>query len=417
MILLQLKNREIWDREPTQNFSVSNIKTRITMFRNIVAQTRGVNAAKMTTRLVSGQGVQPYQIGIRKTGFAPVQMMNMSVLGVRHNSSSAKEKVSEITNELSLFANSSADKEGGIVSNMTSDQLGYLDSIGLAQGYGPTAMIERIMEYTHVYTGLPWWGTIITTTLVIRLLMFPLYVKASANGAKMSKIKPRLDAIMNKLKNADSPQEQVEATQERRLLLKTHDVHMSHQFFPMLQLPIAYGFFQGLRKMANFPVEGLSTQGYAWFEDLTQVDPYLGLQVISASVVLGMFKLGGETGATQLNPAFKKVMYALPIVSILITKEFSAAVVLYFAVNSVFSFFQTLVLRNKYFRKAFKIPAIQPPPTSGPGAKPQNLKDWFNELSTSTKESTHKRMEQSNKKLEAIKKRETDRRKNFVKRH
>lgn len=337
---------------------------------------------------------------------------------VRFNSSSstsnATNKVSEITHELGQFN----DKE--IVSNLTSDQLGYLDSIGLAQGFGPTALIEKLLEYTHVFTGLPWWGTIIATTLTVRFLMFPLYVKASANGAKMAKIKPRLDEIMNKLKNADSPQEQVEATHERRHLLKTHDVHMSHQFFPMLQLPIAYGFFQGLRKMANYPVEGFSSQGFGWVQDLTQVDPYLGLQVISASVVLGMFRLGGETGATQMNPAFKNVMYILPIVSIFVTKNFSAAVVLYFAVNSVFSFLQTLVLRNKYFRKTFNIPAIQAPAltTGGQGAaKPQTMGEWWKDFSKSTKDSTTKRMEQSNKKLGAIKKREADRNKNFVKRH
>lgn len=340
-----------------------------------------------------------------------------TISGKRFNSSSSGNTpngVSEITTELGKFNNETVQ-----VSNMTSDQLGYLDSIGMAQGWGPTALIERLLEFTHVYTGLPWWGTIITTTLVIRFLMFPLYVKASANGAKMAKIKPRLDEIMNKLKNADSPQEQIEATHERRHLMKTHDVHMSHQFFPMLQLPIAYGFFQGLRKMANHPVEGFSVQGYGWFQDLTQVDPYLGLQVISAAVVLGMFRLGGETGATQMNPAFKNVMYVIPIVSIFVTKNFSAAVVLYFAVNSIFSFCQTLVLRNKYFRRAFNIPAIQAPAATGPGgvAKPQSLGEWWKDFTENTKQSTTKKMEQSNKKLGAIQKREGDRNKNFVKRH
>lgn len=331
--------------------------------------------------------------------------------GVRYNSNDTNN--SEITQKLSQFSDDSS------VTNLTSDQLGYLDSIGMAQGWGPTSIIESILELNHVYTGLPWWGTIVTTTIAVRLFMFPLYVKASANGAKMSKVKPQLDVLMQRMKDAESPQEQVEASYERKDLMKKHDVHMSHQFFPMLQLPIAYGFFQALRKMANFPVEGFSTQGYAWFEDLTQVDPYLGLQVISASVVLGMFRLGGETGMAALNPAMKKIMFGLPIISIFITKEFSAAVVLYFAVNSMFSFLQTSILKNKMFRSIMKLPQQVKPPVGAPGSNeaPQNLGDWWKEWNKNAKKSTNKRMEQSNKKMGAIQRRKGDVNKNFIKRH
>lgn len=367
----------------------------------------------MISRSLFGRG-----LGMRPISAARIVSPNMlytanlrssSFSSVRYNSTGPP--TSEITNKLSQFT-----EEATKVSDMTSDQLGYLDSIGMAQGYGPTALIERLLEYTHVYTGLPWWGTIVVATIAVRALLFPLYVKASANGAKMAKVKPQLDEIMQKLKHAENPQEQVEATLERKKLLKKHDVHMSHQLFPMIQLPIAYGFFQALRKMASHPVEGFSEQGYGWVQDLTQVDPYLGLQLISSAVVLGMFKLGGETGATQMNPAFKKIMYAIPVVSIIVTKDFYAAVLVYFAVNSMFSFCQTLILRNKYFRRMFKIPAIIVP-ANGAAAKPQNLGDWWKDFSNDTRASTNKKMQQSNKKLGAMQKRRQDVNKNFIKRH
>ena len=215
----------------------------------------------------------------------------------------------------------------------------------------------------------------------------------------MAKIKPELDQVMQELREAENPQEQVQAAHKRKALMKDNDVHMSHQMFPVLQLPIAYGFFQGLRKMANHPVEGFSTQGNAWFADLTQVDPYCGLQIISAAVVVSMVRggngtpeqekketekqekkgrLGGETGAAAMNPMMKKVMTYVPILSIFITKELSAAVVLYFAANSIFSFIQALVLRNKYFRKFAKMPPIVAP-ASIPGAKqpPATVSEWW----------------------------------------
>lgn len=338
---------------------------------------------------------------------------------VRFNSTKSSEiadKVSEIKNELTSFDHQASPT--GYVSDMTSDQLGYLDSIGLAQGYGPTALIERLLEYSHVYTGLPWWATIIVTTVAVRSVMFPLYVKASINGAKMAKIKPELDQVMQELREAENPQEQVQAAHKRKALMKDNDVHMSHQMFPVLQLPIAYGFFQGLRKMANHPVEGFSTQGNAWFADLTQVDPYCGLQIISAAVVVSMVRLGGETGAAAMNPMMKKVMTYVPILSIFITKELSAAVVLYFAANSIFSFIQALVLRNKYFRKFAKMPPIVPP-SSIPGAKqpPATVSEWWKEFNQNMNQNVGKKMKESNTKLGAIHKRKSGISNGFIKKH
>ena len=338
---------------------------------------------------------------------------------IRFNSTKSNEivdKVSEIKKELTSFDHEL--NPTGYATDLTSDQLGYLDSIGLAQGYGPTALIERLLEYSHVYTGLPWWAAIILTTAAVRSVMFPLYVKASINGAKMAKIKPELDEVMKELKEAENPQEQVQAANKRKALMKENDVHMSHQMFPILQLPLAYGFFQGLRKMANHPVEGFSTQGNAWFENLTQVDPYCGLQVISAAVVVTMVRLGGETGAAAMNPMMKKVMTYVPILSIFITKELSAAVVLYFAANAIFSLVQALVLRNKYFRKFAKMPPIVRP-TIIPGAKqpPATVSEWWKEFNESMNQNVGKKMKESNTKLGAIHKRKNEVNNGFIKKH
>lgn len=338
---------------------------------------------------------------------------------IRFNSTKSSEiadKASEIKNELTSFDHNL--DASGYATDLTSYQIGYLDSIGMAQGYGPTALLERLLEYSHVYTGLPWWATIIFTTAAVRCVLFPLYVKASINGAKMAKIKPELDQVMKDLREAENPQEQVQAAHKRKALMKENDVHMSHQMFPMLQLPIAYGFFQGLRKMANHPVEGFSTQGNAWFQDLTQVDPYCGLQVISAAVVIFMVRLGGETGAGAMNPMMKKVMTYVPILSIFVTKELSAAVVLYFAANAVFSFIQALVLRNKHFRKFAEMPPIVSP-QSIPGAKqpPQTVSQWWKEFNENMNQNVGKKMKESNTKLGAIHKRKNEVNNGFIKKH
>lgn len=338
----------------------------------------------------------------------------MAPLGVRFNSTG----VEEIKTRLTDFSSETAGAlETATTTSLHSDQIGYLQSVGLGTGWGPTSMIENILELTHVYTGLPWWATIVASTVLIRTLMVPIYIKSSANMAKMSKVKPQLDVLMDEIRNGDN-EDKMMAMRKRNKLFKEHGIKTSHSFLPILQVPIAYGFFQATRKMAEYPVEGFSTQGAYWFEDLTQVDPYLGLQIFTALVVTGMMRMGGETGAQAMNPMLKKVMTWLPFASILITQSMSSAVVLYFAANAVFSFIQTTVLKNKHFRKFAKLPPIEAP-VQVPGAKapPATLSEWWNDFNDKMKNQTHNKMSKTNKQLEAMERRRGAVNDGFIKRH
>ncbi|KAK5781260.1 hypothetical protein RI543_001307 [Arxiozyma heterogenica] len=248
-----------------------------------------------------------------------------------------------------------------------SNHIGYLNSIGLAQTWHwPADIIQHALEYVHVYTGLPWWGTICTVTVLVRLLMFPIYLKSSDMIAKNSKIKPQLDKITKQLMNTTDLAEGQKIALKRRKLLSDNGIKNRWLAAPMLQLPIAIGFFNALRSMANFPVDGFTNQGIAWFNDLSMTDPYFGLQIITASVLMSFSRLGGETGAQQFSGPMKRFFIILPLVSIPATMKLSSAVVLYFAVNGTFSVLQTLLLRNKWFRKKMNIADVvqhSPDPT------------------------------------------------------
>ena len=115
----------------------------------------------------------------------------------------------------------------------------------------------------------------------------------------MSKIKPEMEAIMDEIK-AGGQAEQMKAMEKRRKLMKKHDVSMLASVYPLVQIPFAYGFFQALRKMANANVEGFSDQGYAWFQNLIEVDPYLGLHAISCLAIMSIVRMGGETGQATM---------------------------------------------------------------------------------------------------------------------
>ena len=373
----------------TVRVGVRSLGTRGTIGAPNVLRTRAVNVGS----LVSTQSTGP--------------------ISLRFNSTST---TSEITDKLVSFKDE-VSEVGKQVSNMHSNEIGYLDSIGLAQGMGPTALVERLLEYTYVYTGLPWWGTIIASTILIRIVLFPLYMSASTNAAKMSKAKPELDQVMKDLKAAKNPQDQFIAVRTRKKIMKDHDINTLKQLAPVVQLPLAYGFFQALRKMAAYPVEGFNTEGYSWFVDLTQVDPYLGLHFISAGLIFTVIKLGGETGGqAALQGGMKKILMVLPFASILFTKSFAAAVVLYFTVNSLFSLVQTTLFKSTTFRKMFNMPPMVKPVVI-PGQPQESALDSFRGMMKKTGDEATTKSRDTASKLEKLQKRKMGANYEFVKRH
>ncbi|KAF3985501.1 hypothetical protein FT663_05275 [Candidozyma haemuli var. vulneris] len=314
---------------------------------------------------------------------------------------------SEIQDKLPSFDAESVSE----ATNLTSDSLGYLDSIGMAQGWGLTSWMETYLEYIHVYSGLPWWGTIVASALLLRVCLIPFYIKAAVNNAKMAVIQPQLSLLMEEMRADDSKRNIVLA--ERRALMKKHDVSLPKSMLALCQVPFAYGIFQGLRKMAAYPVEGFQNQGALWFQDLTQVDPYWGLQGISALFVMAMIRLGGEIGSSTQNPLMKKYFFVFPAITFVVTMNFSAAVALYIGVGTLFSVVQSLVFKTTAFRKFYNLPE---PPKQDLSKSPKNLSEWFHQMADKQRVSAKSKMEQANRRLEAQHKKRHGR-DGFVKRH
>lgn len=315
---------------------------------------------------------------------------------VRFNSTQkVAEAASEIQQTLPSFETiTDAASQAGQVIGDASAQWGYMQSIGLAKSWWwPPELIQHIMEIVHVSTGLPWWATISLVTIGVRVVLFPLYVKSSDMMARNAKIKPQLDEIQAKLMSSIEMSESQQVMLQRKKLLKENGIKNRYLLAPMLQLPLALGFFAGLRHMANAPVAGLSDQGILWFQDLTAADPYLGLQCLSAAVIMGFMRLGGETGAQNFSPTMKKVFTILPLVSIPATMSLSSAVVLYFFVNGLFSVLQSMILKNKIFRKWAGLSDIVPPPPVDPSKPQEGMMDSFRKQMEKAREQAEKRAE------------------------
>lgn len=160
-------------------------------------------------------------------------------------------------------------------------------------GWGPTSMIQWLLEHIHVYSDTPWWASILITTLVVRAGMFYPFMRSSNEQAKIAAMKPALDVLKDKYKKAKAesdPITQQEATQKHALELRrlnaAFGISYPMMLTPMfLQMVAGFASFRLLRNMTFSHIPGLDEGGFLWLMDLTVADPYYTLPVLSAGLM------------------------------------------------------------------------------------------------------------------------------------
>lgn len=134
---------------------------------------------------------------------------------------------------------------------------------------------------------------------------------------------------------------------------------------------------------------------------------------------MSIVRMGGETGQATMAKGMQKLMYVLPLASIVITKNFAACVMVYFAANSVLSLIQSLIFKSSFFRKALGMPpklTIQQLQANNPKAN-QSVKEMIGKYIDDSKQKALKQTAETNRKLEITKKRKESVSSGFIKRH
>lgn len=166
------------------------------------------------------------------------------------------------------------------------EQIGYLKAMGLEFGWGPTAFMEYLLEHVYIYTGMPWWASIVAVGVLTRAVLFWPAVKAADTSFKIQELRknPKYEVLRKASMDFQSPDKNkaLMARQELNAYHKAAGIQMWRTFIPMLQMPIIFGFFRLFRGMAELPVPSLENGGILWFQDLAAADPYYIMPVASA---------------------------------------------------------------------------------------------------------------------------------------
>ncbi|KAI9850970.1 MAG: Mitochondrial inner membrane protein oxa1 [Thelocarpon superellum] len=237
------------------------------------------------------------------------------------------------------------------------ERIGFLKELGLDYGWGPTALMEWVLEHVHVYAGTPWWVSITLTALLFRAALFRLFLgaaDASARSAAITHVTKPITDRMSECSRASDTAGVLRARQELQQIKKRAGIRTVAVFGPFIQIPLGYGAFRLLRGMATLPVPGLSDGGMLWLHNLTVSDPLYLLPTATAGFLYVVLRLGGETGAMVVSPETQRfqalLVYILPAITFIFMSAMPGALQLWFFITSLLSFGQSTLFRTPSFR-------------------------------------------------------------------
>lgn len=184
---------------------------------------------------------------------------------------------------------------------------------------------------------------IILITILIRLLIWPVYAKSARTMKRMSKLTPLMKEIRDKY--ADNPQKMNEETMK---LYRTYGINPLGGCLPMfIQLPVFLAFYRMLWSAVE-----LRQESFLWVKDLSMPDtlfaiPGLGIDFNLLPILMGatsfvQIAITPKTG----DKTQQMVFLMMPFIFLVICYNFASALALYWTVSNVFSIAQTWIMNK-----------------------------------------------------------------------
>jgi YidC/Oxa1 family membrane protein insertase len=180
------------------------------------------------------------------------------------------------------------------------------------------------------------WGlAIISITILLKLLFFPLSAASYKSMANMRRLAPKLKML--KERYGDDRQKMSQATMK---IYKEEKINPLGGCLPILvQIPVFIALYWVLLES----VEMRQAPFYLWIDDLSQKDPFYVLPLLMGISMFVQQKLNPP----PMDPIQMKVMQALPFIFTVFFAFFPAGLVLYWVVNNLLSIAQQYFITKK----------------------------------------------------------------------
>jgi len=196
---------------------------------------------------------------------------------------------------------------------------GYLHEAGLDFGWGPTSVIQWLVENVHLRADTPWWATLTISTIIVRALILYPSIRMTDNMAKMASLRPKIDKINEKYN--EEKKSSIQAAQQEKLkrmsLLRSESGISTSAFFAplVLQSMAGIGVFRFIRHLSQVDGLGLDQGGVLWFMDLAIPDQLYAIPLMTGAMMHIVARFGGEAAAgPAANPVIRSLtFYVIPV--------------------------------------------------------------------------------------------------------
>lgn len=219
-----------------------------------------------------------------------------------------------------------------------------------------TPLFNILILFYDLIPGHDFGLAIIAVTVLIRVILAPLSIKAQRSQRELNKLNPQIQEIRNKYKNDQSAQGSA-----MMALYKEHGVNPIAGCLPLLiQIPILIVlyrvFIDGLNPSSLallypfIPNPGSIHQLFLGMISVSQPNRLLAiaagvLQFFQSRQSMNYMRAGGQL-SKEMSALNSQMTYFMPIFIIIIGWNLSAGLILYWVTTTVYSIFEQLYLQR-----------------------------------------------------------------------
>ncbi|KAI5650164.1 hypothetical protein M9H77_36169 [Catharanthus roseus] len=269
----------------------------------------------------------------------------------------------------------SAFTQSDVISGIDGSDIGSAGAVGVAHDEMilPVSGLISLLDGYHDLTGFPWWLVIASSTLALRVALFPFVVLQLRKLKRIGELFPTLPPPFPPPLSERTFRYQFALFQKERKALGCP----SFLWFVAslaVQVPSFLLWITTVRRMSLDQHLGFDCGGILWFQDLTQypngvfgpIFPFLiaGLHYVNVQVSFHKSSIGEVPGLFgTLAKYYKKYLEFLTVPLLFITFNIPQGSLIYWLTNSSLTLVQQLVLKHPDVRKKLGLPDKEAPVT------------------------------------------------------
>ncbi|XP_056648698.1 cytochrome c oxidase assembly protein COX18, mitochondrial isoform X1 [Diorhabda sublineata] len=249
----------------------------------------------------------------------------------------------------------------------------------------PVEYLQNFLLTMHDTTGLPWWATIVCTTVLLRTCVtLPLAVYQNYILAKLHNLQLEMPAIVEELKKETSiavkmynwDEKKAKMVYNRSIRKQWNNLVVRDNCHPFkaslllwFQIPMWISLSVSLRNLvymlphqnvdAQITFTELTVGGFGFIPNLTEVDASgilpVGLGLINL-LIIELQRLSKVNEPTKLQKFLTNIFRGLSVIMIPVAASVPSCLVLYWTTSSAYGLIQNLVLMSPKAKRICGIP-------------------------------------------------------------